>query len=664
MEKKVRVLVGSPVRQRPEILREFLTSLASLHKEGLEIHFYFVDDNDCRESTLLLENFYKVVDGTVKIQAGERIDTYVCNEETHHWKEHLIWKVAAYKNAMIKYCMDQDYDYLFLVDSDIVLHPKTLKHLVETEKDIIAEVFWTKWYPDSPELPQVWLQDQYTLTEEIKGRGSVQDRESAKDLRFLEKLKQPGVYAVGGLGACTLISRKALKAGVNYNKIYNISFWGEDRHFCIRAAALGFQLYADTHYPPYHIYRQQDLEGVEAYKKQFEGNENRKWVAWHRPMADTKEVIDVIKDFVISYLSCDYRIATGFEGLAHVSSSYARKLFARQKEILDYQIKHGLVCEALPLDVDVSRFDPISGKAEANLSFALKIKGKEKMERRFTANLHLVHADQKKWIVEFMAFKNDRGESLLGFSLIDLLEEKIRIDKDRNNKLTLAMLVRNEANKFLKQTLTHAARYIDKAIILDDGSTDNTVQVCRETLKRIPLKIISNGQSNFHNEILLRKQLWDLTVATRPDWILCLDADEIFEDRIIDHIDQLMNQSSFDYYGFRLYDLWDETHYREDAYWQAHFHYKIFFIRYQPNYQYTWHETPQHCGRFPNNIHLLNGCDCHIRLKHYGWANEALRLEKYKRYMTLDPEGKYGDIRQYQSILDERPRLIKFEERE
>ena len=30
--------------------------------------------------------------------------------------------------------------------------------------------------------------------------------------------------------------------------------FGEDRHFCIRAAALGLSLYVDTHYPAYHIY--------------------------------------------------------------------------------------------------------------------------------------------------------------------------------------------------------------------------------------------------------------------------------------------------------------------------------------------------------------------------------------------------------------------------
>jgi SRSO17 transposase len=66
-----------------------------------------------------------------------------------------------------------------------------------------------------------------------------------------------------------LISRTALEAGVNFSRISNLSFWGEDRHFCIRAAALGLQLFVDTHYPAYHIYRDSDLEGVKSFKLTF-----------------------------------------------------------------------------------------------------------------------------------------------------------------------------------------------------------------------------------------------------------------------------------------------------------------------------------------------------------------------------------------------------------
>ncbi len=62
----------------------------------------------------------------------------------------------------------------------------------------------------------------------------------------------------------------------------------------------------------------------------------------------------------------------------------------------------------------------------------------------------------------------------MGFSLVDLLKNKRRRNKSKDNKLTLMMLVRNEADKRLKQTLSHAAKYVDAAVILDDASTVNT----------------------------------------------------------------------------------------------------------------------------------------------------------------------------------------------
>lgn len=127
------------------------------------------------------------------------------------------------------------------------------------------EIFWTKWEPDFPELPQVWLSDQYNLYRSSRGEILPQEEILQRVHLFINTLKTPGIYPVGGLGACTLISKKALNSGVNFAEIYNISFVGEDRHFCIRAAALGFQLFVDTNYPAYHIYRLSDLEGVEAY---------------------------------------------------------------------------------------------------------------------------------------------------------------------------------------------------------------------------------------------------------------------------------------------------------------------------------------------------------------------------------------------------------------
>lgn len=229
-------------------------------------------------------------------------------------------------------------------------------------------------------------------------------------------------------------------------------------------------------------------------------------------------------------------------------------------------------------------------------------------------------------------------------------------------KLTLSMCVKNEASKYLRTMLEEVKKYIDEAVIIDDASTDGTVKICEEVLSGIPLHIIHNEVSKFSNEVELRQQQWNETLKTNPDWILCLDADEIFESRMKDSIAALLNQEEIDVYYFRLYDFWDEKYYRDDQYWSAHNHCYPFLLRYKKEFHYTWKMQPQHCGRFPQNISQLSGAFCPLRLKHYGWARPADRIAKYQRYKKLDPNAKYGIQEQYDSILDEHPHLVVWEE--
>lgn len=263
------ILIGSPVCQKPEILKEFLRSLGDLRTDGLKVQFYFVDDNEDPASRDLLARFAEEHPGSF-IQAYETPSVpYVRTDTTHYWPEELVWKVAGMKDGILEYAKSQTFDYLFLADSDLVLHPDTLLQLARAQKDIVSTIFWTKWQPHSPEMPQVWMSDHYTLYES-RGGETLDDQEIAgRTQEFLNKLRVPGLYEVGGLGACTLISRNAMEAGVCFKKIRNLSLWGEDRHFCVRSAALGFSLFVDTHLPAYHIYRDSDLAGVDAYRQSF-----------------------------------------------------------------------------------------------------------------------------------------------------------------------------------------------------------------------------------------------------------------------------------------------------------------------------------------------------------------------------------------------------------
>jgi len=266
----IRILVGSPIRRKPAILHEFLLSLQEVKKSSYSMDYFFIDDNVDPKSSQLLQNFAQNQEGNcllIRPDFEEKSTEFICNEITHYWNEALIWKVADFKDQMIQYALNEGYDYIFLIDSDIVLHPETIEHLLMCKKEIVCDIFWTACRPNALLNPQVWLYDEFEQYQIERGKFLSQAEMNKRLNSFYNMLKYPGTYEVGGMGACTLISRSALEKGISFQEIKNLTFIGEDRHFCIRAAALGIDLFVDTHYPAYHIYRDTDLLGVDAFKK-------------------------------------------------------------------------------------------------------------------------------------------------------------------------------------------------------------------------------------------------------------------------------------------------------------------------------------------------------------------------------------------------------------
>ena len=262
------ILIASPVRQDPEILKAFLNSLSELDIEGMSVSFLFIDNNETEVSKKLLQDFAKKHHPTL-IWPTPPLAAFHC-DECHHWEDDIIWRVAAFKNAIIRYAVKMKYDFLFLIDSDLVLHPYTLRHLISRGKDIISSIFWTKWQGNGPNVPQIWFMDQYSVYKMNREEHLTDEEKIERMQHSLILLTKPGTYEVGGVGACTLLSAKALKRGVNFNEVYNIGLRGEDRHFCVRAISLGFQLFVDTFYPAFHIYRKSDLKKIGQYKKYCE----------------------------------------------------------------------------------------------------------------------------------------------------------------------------------------------------------------------------------------------------------------------------------------------------------------------------------------------------------------------------------------------------------
>ena len=636
----LRVLAASPVRQPPSVLTLFLDALAALRLADLHLDFAFVDDNEDPASSARLRSFAPPTGEVTILPAPPDRPAYHRDGPTHRWDEELVWRVAGHKDRLLQHTLDAGYDAVFLVDSDLVLHPDTLLHLTAARVDIVSEVFWTRWLPDGPELPQVWLQDHYTLHRGHRDEPELPPEErDARIGAFLAELRTPGLHEVGGLGACTLVSRVALEAGCRFAPIPNLSWTGEDRHFCIRAAALGFPLYADTRAPALHLYREEDLARRDS------------WRAGHAGQGARAEAVAFLQRSLRIWGSKHHLTWTGREGLDAFAPE-ARAAFEQLADERTARVREDDVVTRLELPVVRVEESSAEGVRLVGVATLQGREGETPVHQAAQVRATLSREGPSLRIADLALSPSPRPPAPVPF-----------VRRRRDNRITLAMLIRNEADRHLRRVLERTAPMVDEAVILDDASTDDTPELCEELLSEADIahEVVRLDRSGFAQEWRVRRLLWELAAQRRPDWILCLDADEVFEPCPPGALRPLVDQSRHDAVAFRLFDMWDPDRYRDDALWTAHRRWWPLLVRWDPGASERWPEAAQHCGRWPLGLRGLAPLRSPLRLQHLGWMRPEDRRAKYERYRRLDPEGRHGDRAQYESILDTGPLLVSFD---
>lgn len=243
----IRILAGTIAKQVPEVLSAHLECMRWQRTDNAKIDLVYVDDNDNEESRALLRRAART------LPAGERgAAEYGVGEFTHGWNIAAFHRLAAEKQRLLALAVAERYDYVWLVDSDLLCAPSTLQSLLDAQAPIVSAVFWTRWTPTERPLPQVWVQHPYGF-----------DGAGYSEAEFLGKLRDRQRVRVRGLGACTLVSVDALRAGCGFwpllGDLPSDGMWqGEDRHFCVRAERLHVPMHADAWPEVWHCYRPSD----------------------------------------------------------------------------------------------------------------------------------------------------------------------------------------------------------------------------------------------------------------------------------------------------------------------------------------------------------------------------------------------------------------------
>lgn len=246
----MRILLAVVTNSPHEILESHFKSVKSLDlPPKVRLDLAYISDGLAPESLRMLhEGGASVADALPKTPDV----SYAVTEQTHEWGLPTFAWLAREKQRLLEHAKEGRYDAVFFVDSDLILGPETLASLIASEKDVVSAVFWTRWQPKAPPLPQVWMTHPY----DFNGRGISGEE-------FLSRLDAKALMRVGGLGACTLMRARVFDKVEWFPLLEGLpqgGMWqGEDRSFCIKAERAHVELWADAWPDIFHQYRPSEI---------------------------------------------------------------------------------------------------------------------------------------------------------------------------------------------------------------------------------------------------------------------------------------------------------------------------------------------------------------------------------------------------------------------
>lgn len=228
-------------------------------------------------------------------------------------------------------------------------------------------------------------------------------------------------------------------------------------------------------------------------------------------------------------------------------------------------------------------------------------------------------------------------------------------NRPRKQKLIAVYRVKNAA-RWMKRSLDSAAQFADGAVVLDTGSTDDTLKIAQSH----PLVLKTNVWRDEFNEREERNAAIQMALEFDPDWIISIDGDEVFEKAATrERFERLMNvpDPRIMAYGFHWYTFWDPYNWRVDGIFGRICGWRM--CRVIPGFKILeGNDLGLHCGNIPS-MPVDGTVMTSIRIKHYGYEDPQLRRQKYEFYTKIDPHPDSALVgrEDYSHILADRVEL-------
>lgn len=115
-------------------------------------------------------------------------------------------------------------------------------------------------------------------------------------------------------------------------------------------------------------------------------------------------------------------------------------------------------------------------------------------------------------------------------------------------KLSVYLITKNEEQR-LEKTLAQAAKVADEILVVDSGSTDNTLKIAKKF----------GAQTLHHDWVSYCDQKHFAEQQCINDWVLMLDADEVLSDALVEEINTLKtNKPKYNAYQIKIVNMFPQ----------------------------------------------------------------------------------------------------------
>jgi len=234
-----KVLVASPTYEGMKYCeKEFLNSIQNIDYPNYDI--LIIDNSKNNDYFKHLKQSFP--------------DINIIKDSTNEEKN--ILRLISSRNKILNYAVKNNYEYILMLDSDVIPPKNIIKELLDCNKDIVSGLYYNYFKVDGrlKWLPVAWTALTQKEFEEIKKKIQLPDFiKSPEDLRVHMTLEEANSnklipVAIPSAG-CILIKRKAfLKIRyelLNTQNMNNIKTT-DDIGFIINAKKQGFQIFCNT----------------------------------------------------------------------------------------------------------------------------------------------------------------------------------------------------------------------------------------------------------------------------------------------------------------------------------------------------------------------------------------------------------------------------------